>query len=849
MILYLIDGYGFVFRAYHSLPPLTRADGTPIGAVLGFTNMLLKFLAAHEADYMAVALDAGRKTFRHDIYPEYKANRDAPPEDLVAQFPVIREVVEAFNIPILEKEGYEADDLIATLAKKAADSGMEVRIISSDKDLMQLISDKISMYDAMRDRTIEAPQVFDKFGVQPNQVLDVLSLIGDSSDNIPGVKGIGQKTAAELINQFGSLDNVYANLDKIAQKRRKELLEQDKENAYLSKKLVSLDYDVPIDSSLDLLKVREPEPEKLLKFLQEQGFHSLLKKLALKPQAVVHKTQINAVKIDNLTEFKKHFAAIIESGMVGLLFTEKTIEIAYENTLLELELKQQVQGGLFDEPIGMLRSDFFRAFKEILEADYVKKVVIDAKNILKDYDMAAYDDVALMSYSTDTGRHNYDIKTLVKVYLDDEEINATQLLKLHAHLSATLFTNKQVTLYETIDKPMAKVLADIEKRGVKIDAPLLKSLSDEYKAYVKNLQEQIFLLAGKEFNIGSPKQLGQVLFEDLKIPTGKKSKLGAYPTGAEVLEQLKDQGYPIAAPLLEWRQFSKLISTYLDALPKSINPKTGRVHTTFMMTGTLTGRLSSTDPNLQNIPIRTDYGHKIREAFIAESGNVIISADYSQIELRLLADLANIETLKTAFRNKQDIHAITASQMFGMPVDQVDTNTRRKAKTINFGIIYGISAFGLASRLDIPRNQAKDYIEKYFAQYPGIKEYMSNSIAFAKEHGYVKTLLGRKCYINQIHDKNFAVRGVGERAAINAPLQGTAADIIKKAMVSLPDAIKRYMVLQIHDELLFELPETEVDSAIKIIKKTMENAAHLSVPLPVDIKVGKNWALAHGIGK
>lgn len=845
MKLYLIDGYGFVFRAYHSLPPLTRPDGTPIGAVLGFSNMLLKFLSNHEADYIAVALDAGSKTFRHDIYPQYKANRDAPPDDLIAQFPIIRDVVEAFNIPILEKAGFEADDIIATIAKKAADSGIDVKIISSDKDLMQLVSDKITMFDAMRDRTIQAEQVFEKFGVSPNQVLDVLSLMGDSSDNIPGVKGIGQKTAAELLTQFGSLDNIYLNLDKIEQKRRRELLDENKENAFLSRKLVSLDFNVQIDSSLDLLKVREPNPEKLAKFFEEQGFHSLLKKLAFKPKISAAPIEAKAATLEKLHDLKSHFDPIIKCGVVALLFNPKSIELSYNNVLLELKLNENVQGGLFDENVSITKADFLKSFKEILEDISVKKIVIDAKTILKECNMVAFDDVALMSYSTDTGRHAYDIKTLVKVYLDDEQVTAAQMLKLYKHLENLLFANKQTTLYETVDKPMAKVLADIENRGVKIDAQLLRNLSDEYKIYVKKLEEQIFLLAGREFNIGSPKQLGQVLFDDLKIPSGKKSKLGAYPTGAEVLEQLKDQGYPIAGLLLEWRQFSKLISTYLDALPKSINPKTGRVHTTFMMTGTLTGRLSSTDPNLQNIPIRTDYGHKIREAFIAENGNVIISADYSQIELRLLADIANIETLKTAFRNKQDIHAITASQMFGVPLDKVDSNLRRQAKTINFGIIYGISAFGLASRLDINRNQAKDYIDKYFAQYPGIKEYMNNTIKFAKEHGYVQTLLGRKCYVNQINDRNFALRGVGERAAINAPLQGTAADIIKKAMVSLPAEVKKYMVLQIHDELLFEVPEAESEQAMKIIKKTMENAVHLSIPLPVDIKSGKNWAAAH----
>lgn len=842
MKLYLIDGYGFVFRAYHSLPPLTRPDGMPIGAVYGFTNMLLKFLSNHEADYMAVVLDAGRKTFRHDIYPDYKANRPEPPQDLIVQFPLIRDVVNAFNIPILEKEGYEADDLIATLAKKAADSGIEVKIISSDKDLMQLVGGKISMFDAMRERNIQSEQVVEKFAVTPDRVLDLLALIGDSSDNVPGVRGIGQKTAAELINEFGSIENIYANLDKITQKRRRELLEQDKESAFLSKKLISLDFNVPIDSSLDLLRIGAPEPEKLMKFLEEQGFHTLIKKLAIKPQRP--KIEVKAVKIASIAELQKHIEAITKSGQVAVLFGQNSIQLAYDDKLVEIELKQKTQD-MFDETIGVTKADFLKAFKGVLEADYIKKIVIDAKNILKECELVAFDDVALMSYSADTGKHGYDIKSLVVAYLDQEEVSATQLLKLYSHLSGVLVANKQLTLYETIDKPMAKVLSDVEKKGVKIDAPMLKNLSDEYKQYLKKLEEQIFLLAGKEFNIASPKQLGQILFEDLKIPGGKKSKTGAYPTGAEVLEQLKDQGYPIAGLLLEWRQFSKLISTYLDALPKSINPKTGRVHTTFMMTTTLTGRLSSTEPNLQNIPIRTDYGHKIREAFIAERGNLIISADYSQIELRLLADIANIETLKTAFRNKQDIHAITASQMFDVPVDQVDANLRRKAKTINFGIIYGISAFGLASRLDIPRDQAKAYIERYFAQYPGIKEYMNNSIKFAKEHGYVKTLLGRKCYINQIHDKNFALRGVAERTAINAPLQGTAADIIKKAMVCLPANIKQCMVLQIHDELLFEVPEAEVDQAQQIIRKVMENVVHLSVPLPVDIRVGKSWAAAH----
>jgi DNA polymerase-1 len=850
MKLYLVDGYGFVFRAFHSMPPLSRADGLPIGAVYGFTNMLFKFLASHEADMLAVVLDAGQKTFRHDIFPEYKSNRPEPPQELILQFPIIRDVVEAFNVKVLEKPGFEADDLIATYAKLAKSQGIEVKIVSSDKDLMQLIEEGISMYDAMKDKNIADAEVIAKFGVRPNQVLDILSLIGDSSDHIPGVKGIGIKTAAELINEFGSLDGIYQSLDKIKQERRRQMLVEGKEKAYLSKQLISLDEKVELDVSLDDLKVKELDKTKLADFLAQQGFKNLLAKIGAHNTHVEKKENtLVSREIKSLDEIKKLNKDIENAGELGLFYDGEKLELSFGDNNYYVKLSpERIQETLFDMPSEdeCLLPNVLQVLSGVLADESIRKITINAKDLLKKVTLKAYDDIAIMSYALDTGKHKYALKELTKIYLGEDAVpSAYGIRQIYKIIYNQLVQNKILSLYENLEKKMIGCLAQIEAKGVKIDLEYLRNLAKEFHAKVADIAGRIYKIAGREFNIGSPKQLGEVLFQDLGIKLEQKSKTGKLSTGVEVLDLLEEQGHEIAGLIIEWRQYSKLLSTYIEALPKCVNPKTGRVHTNFVMTATTTGRLSSIDPNLQNIPIRTDEGHRIREAFIAEPGNILISADYSQIELRLLAHTANMKQLQDAFINGDDIHAITASQMFGVPVDKVDSNLRRQAKTINFGIIYGISAFGLAKRLNISRGDAKNYIDAYFKQYPGIKEFMDSAIHYARNNGYIKTLFGRRCYVNGINDKNFAVRGNAERAAINAPLQGTAADIIKKAMVSLPDDVKQYMTLQIHDELLFEVPEAKVEEVSKKIKSTMENVIKLNVPLSVDVGSGKNWAKAH----
>jgi DNA polymerase-1 len=850
MKLYLIDGYGFVFRAFHSLPPLTRDDGTPIGAVYGFTNMLYKFLSNHEADMIAVVLDSGQKNFRHDLYPAYKAQRPEAPAELIPQFPIIREVIEAFGLTAIEKIGYEADDLIATYAHAAVKAGHEVKIVSSDKDLMQLVSDKIQMYDAMRDRLIDSEQVIKKFEVKPSQVKDLLSLIGDSSDNIPGVKGIGQKTAAELINEFGSLENIYQNIDHIKQARRKQLLLEGKENAFLSQKLISLDDHVAMDHEFEKLKIGELDKSQLADFFAKQGFKNLLAKLGRSEKAKPEARPEKILPINKVEDLVKHFPKFAKNGYLSLILSNQGISITSVDINLEFAQQQGSQASLFQGTNDLLTEEMLRALKPIFENTSIKKILIQAKGLIKtlsslNISLHAFDDVALMAYSLDTGKHGYSLKELAQVYLGYEAESSSSLYQLFFTLEHQMLKHKVLTLYNRIERPMVERLSAMELKGVKIDQDYLLHLSQEFHGKLRQLETKIWQLAGKEFNIGSPKQLGTVLFEDMNIKGLKKSKTGTFSTSAEVLESLADQGFEIADLILQWRQFSKLTNTYTEALPKSINHRTGRIHTTFAMTVTSTGRLSSLEPNLQNIPIRTEEGNKIRKAFIADKDNVLISADYSQIELRLLAHLADIATLKDAFLHQQDIHAITASQMFGVPLEKVDSDLRRKAKTINFGIIYGISAYGLARRLDIPRESAHNYIESYFKQYPGIKEYMSTTIDFARKHGFVYTIFGRRCYINGINDKNFNIRSFAERAAINAPLQGTAADLIKSAMVNLPDEIAKYMILQVHDELVFEMPADMADKAIQIIKNTMEKVVALSVPITVEVRKGSNWLTAH----
>jgi DNA polymerase-1 len=848
--LILIDGYGFVFRAFHSLPPLTRpSDGMPIGAVYGFTNMLVKLLADNESSHIAVVLDNGTKNFRHELYPSYKANRPVPPQELVSQFPIIREVIGAFDLIAIEKEGYEADDLLASYARYAKDEGYEVVIVSSDKDLMQLLANGIQMYDAMKDRMITKEVVFEKFGVSPDKIREVLALIGDSSDNIPGVRGIGPKTASELVNAYGSLKGVYEHLGEITQEKRRQMLIEGQSNAELSYELVRLKDDVQLDYSLDELKFERFDAEKLSAFAQAQGFKSLVAKLQTK-----HGQHHSALEFKPLTDYRdlsRFIDEIFKAGTLAFLANEHKFFLSFNDRNFVIMLNNDTKGtqaSLFAESEKESTvTQIFKILEPVMCSDAVLKITINSKWLYKlNPAFTNIDDIAIIAYVIETGRDSTDLDALIHECSEGyKEHDSHALMIIHDKLKNKLVHEKLVSVYERIDRSMPKVVAQMEEVGVRLNTDYLSSLSSEFTEKLKALESKIFVTAGVEFNIGSPKQMGEILFEKLKIPGGKKTKAGAYTTSAKVLETLSDAGYDIAGLILDWRGYAKLISTYTDALPRSVNPISQRVHSNFLLTATSTGRFSSTEPNLQNIPIRTEEGQKIRSAFVASPGNKIISADYSQIELRLLAHYADIKTLKDAFKQGYDIHAITASQMFSVPIDKVDSAMRRQAKTINFGIIYGISAFGLAKRLDIPRERAKQYIDEYFKQYPGIKAYMDKTIEFARKHGYVLSVFGRKCIINGINDGNFTLRSFAERAAINAPLQSSAADIIKKAMASLPIEVRKYMILQIHDELLFDVPEAEVDQVSKIVKQTMESVIDLSTKLKVEVSYGDTWAQAH----
>lgn len=914
--LFLIDAYGFLFRAYHSMPPLTRSDGTPIGAVLGFTNMLLKLHKnMHELHsdnngteyYAAVILDAGQKTFRNEIYPAYKANRPPAPEDLIPQFPLVREASKAMNLPTLELIGYEADDLIATYAKQAKEEGMKVTIVSSDKDLMQLVDDDVAMYDAAKDRRIEAKQVEEKFGVTPDKVLDALSLIGDSSDNVPGIPGIGPKTAAELINQYGDLDTLLARAEEIKQNKRRESLIEFADQARLSRELIKLCETVPVKETLADLKMREPDHKTLLDFLREQDFKSLIaryekelsrdgvsipeeKKPSAPKHAAAHSKKVaqnyKLIKetkdlsqwLENIVGQLAIWIEIEKNRPIGIAFCHAPgqacyIPVGQNNSskqgtldLLDTANDNEQKGIPLDVIADNLKSYFY--------SPSILKIAHDIKLDAQFMPLPSpVSDIQIMSYILDGSQNKHDLQSISehalgacmeapgelndkKVILgeiDPQKIyqyicsKADAVLQIYEKLQQRLFSEKTLTVYETIERPLIPVLTKMEKTGVKVDATVLKKMSDDFAIQIEKTEKEIYELAGEEFNIGSPKQLGEVLFEHMGIQGGKKSKKsGGYGTGADILEELSVQGHTIADRILHWRQLSKLKSTYTDALPKEINKETGRIHTTFAMTVASTGRLSSVNPNLQNIPIRTEEGKKIRTAFVAEKGHKLISADYSQIELRLLACIADIKELKQAFANGEDIHAHTASQVFGMPIEKVTANDRRNAKTINFGILYGLSAFGLAARLGIPRGAAKELIDAYFRRFPGIVEYMKKTKEFAREHGYTQTIYGRKCFVPGINTKG-PQRAFAERAAINAPLQGTAADIIKKAMIRLDKALPKEarMTLQIHDELLVEAPEKDAEKIAQLMKKVMEDVNHFDVPFTVEANIGNNWGEIH----
>jgi DNA polymerase-1 len=925
--VYLVDGSGYIFRAFHALPPLTRADGTPVNAVLGYTTMLMKLISETNADHIAVIFDAARRSFRNAIYSDYKAQRPEPPPEIVPQFALVREATRAFNIPAIEMENYEADDLIATYARMAKEEGADVTIVSSDKDLMQLINERVKMFDPIKNRPIGATEVEEKFGVGPDKVIEVQALAGDSTDNVPGVPGIGVKTAAELIKTYGDVENLLAHASEIKQPKRREALIQNADKARISRELVKLKNDVTVDHPLASFMRRQPDRDVLMAFLKDNQFRSVIARLegqtaGREARPVTDSTQRgvaarpaapeSAAPIDRTgyqlvltpADLDIWVARAMEAGVVGF-DTEATSFEAMRASLCGFSLSvgpsqacyvpvghraPGSQGALTfaDPPPQIPLQQALQRLKPLLEDPGVLKVGHNIKydcQVMQRFGIAVapIDDSMIISYVLEGGAHGHGMDELAEMHLNHKTIryddvtgtgksrvtfdcvpleqardysaeDADVTLRLHHALRPRLREERLLTVYETIDRPLIPVVAAMEMAGVKIDRDELRRLSRDFAGRLAQLEQQIYKLAGHEFNIGSPKQLGDLLFDKMGLPGGQKSKTGAYVTGADVLETLAAQGHDLPARVLDWRQLAKLKSTYADALIEQINPETGRVHTSFALAATSTGRLSSNDPNLQNIPVRTEEGRKIRGAFVAEKGHKLLSVDYSQIELRLAADVADVPALKEAFRTGADIHAMTASQVFGIPAEGMDPMVRRRAKAINFGIIYGISPFGLGQQLGIPQGEAKAYIEAYFQRYPSIRDYMDRSKKYARERGYVLTIFGRRCYMPGINDKNPARRSFMERAAINAPLQGSAADIIKRAMVRVPPVLakaglKARMLLQVHDELLFEVPDAEVEETAALVKTVMEGAAlpalELSVPLIADTGVGSNWAEAH----
>ena len=925
--LHLIDGSAFIFRAYHALPPLTRkSDGLPIGAVAGFCNMLQKYVedsSGPEAPtHVAVIFDKGSHTFRNDLYDLYKANREAMPEDLRPQIPLTRRATEAFNIACKELEGYEADDIIATLACQAREAGGRVTIISSDKDLMQLVGDGVEMLDAMKNRRIDRDGVFEKFGVWPEQVVDVQALAGDSVDNVPGAPGIGIKTAAQLISEYGTLEALLDRAAEIKQPKRRETLIEKRAQIEMSKRLVQLDCATPLDFTLDDLEVREPDPQRLLTFLAEMEFRTLSKRIAdalgTEPPVIAEAPQAaegapetapdlpaidpeGYVWVRDAAELAAWIAEARDLGWVAVDtettgLNEMTCDlvgvslccVAGRACYIPLGHKLGQGGDLFgggDLAEGQMPlQQALDLLKPLLEDPAVLKIgqnmKYDAK-VLARYGIAVapIDDTMLISYALHAGMHGHGMDALSERYLSHTPIPIKSLLgsgksqitfaevpiveavkyaaedaditlRLWQVLKPRLHRAHVTRVYEGLERPLVPVLAQMEMHGVQVDRATLSRMSGAFAQKMAQLEEEIHALAGETFNVGSPKQLGEILFDKMGIEGGKKGKTGAYATGADVLEDLATE-HELPARVLDWRQLSKLKSTYTDALQEHINPETGRVHTSYSIAGANTGRLASTEPNLQNIPVRSEEGRRIREAFVAPEGKLLVSLDYSQIELRILAHMAQIDALKEAFRDGQDIHAMTASEMFGVPMDQMTSEVRRRAKAINFGVIYGISGFGLARNLRIPRGEAQAFIDRYFERFPGIKTYMDDTIAFAKAHDRVETLFGRVIHTPEINAKG-PQSGFARRAAINAPIQGTAADIIRRAMIRMPEAIRDLpakMLLQVHDELLFEVEEDAVEPLIAAAREVMEAAAEpvvkLDVPLIVDAGQGRSWAEAH----
>jgi len=931
----LVDGSGYIFRAYHALPPLTRkTDGLPIGAVAGFSNMLFKLLRdQNDADrptHFAVIFDASGRTFRSDIYPEYKMNRSETPEDLIPQFPLTREATRAFGAAAVEKTGFEADDLIATYARQAETRGARVTIISSDKDLMQLISDKITMVDTMKNKTMSFAECQAKFGVDPDKVIDIQSLAGDSVDNVPGVPGIGVKTAALLINEFGDLDTLLARAGEIPQKGRREKLIEHADKARISRELVTLKTDVELDVPLENFAVSDPDIEVLFDFLARMTFRTLTARVRAalgegatdglrrddsvpsfetpgersSPENVVFdRSKYECVQSE--ARLKHWVERGFETGVIAVDLETDSLDSAAanlvgvclavaDNEACYIPLGHRGGEDLLGEDAPE-QIDFQRALdilEPLLHAEGVLKVGQNFKydlGVFQRYEgggralhPAPYDDTMLISYALAGGLHGHGMDYLSNLYFGYKPISFKEIagtgkkqktfdqiplaeatpyaaedadvtLRLWKFLKPKLGAQHVATVYENLERGLPAIVANMENQGIKVDRTVLARLSGDFAQKMAGLEAQAHELAGAPFNLGSPKQLGEILFDQMGLKGGKKTKTGAWQTGAGVLEDLAATGEALPQIVLDWRHFAKLKSTYTDALVEQINLVTKRVHTSYALAATTTGRFSSSDPNLQNIPIRTEDGRKIRDAFVAEPGHVLIAADYSQIELRLLAHVADLPTMKQAFADGVDIHALTASEMFDISLDDMDPATRRRAKAINFGIIYGISAFGLANNLGISRSEASDYIKSYFEKFPGIKAYMDAAKDEAREYGYVKTLFGRKCHIKGIKDRNQAVRGFAERQAINAPIQGAAADVIRRAMIRMPNAIADIegarMLLQVHDELVFEVPETQAEALQAIVISTMEKAplpaVKISVPLVVESHAALNWNDAH----
>ncbi len=979
--LFLVDGSAYIFRAYHALPPLTRkSDGLPVGAVAGFCNMLWKLLQeARDTSvgvvptHFAVIFDYSSKTFRNEIYPQYKANRSAPPEDLRPQFGLIRQATRAFNIPCIETKGYEADDLIATYSRQASEKGADVTIISSDKDLMQLLGPRVSMYDSMKDKQIGVPEVIEKFGVPPEKMIDLQSLSGDSTDNIPGIPGIGPKTAAQLLEEFGDLETLLARASEIKQQKRRENLIEFADLARISKRLVTLVTDMPIQVPLDQLTLEATDGPKLVAFLKAMEFNTLTRKVAevtgadasqieaasvtsdiwdemrgpdldaaveaksaamsgeinqvsgatsatgmladtsLTPSALAEQRASAAIAtgfdideyecIRTLADLHRWVEVIYEAGVVAV-DTETTSLDPMIADLVGISLAVDAgkacyipighKQGFGDLLGGGLAPDqldekaVLQVLRPVLEDPSILKIGQNMKYdwlVFKEHgvDLRPFDDTMLLSYVLDAGRGNHGMDELserwlghqcvsyksltgsgkAKITFDQVEIDkavqyaaedADVTLRLWKVLKTRLAAEKMTSVYERLERPLVDVLARMERHGISVDRQILSRLSGELGQAAAAVEHEIYALAGESFNIGSPKQLGDILFGRLGLPGASKTKTGQWSTSAQVLEDLALEGHELPRKIVGWRQLTKLKSTYTDALPGYINPRTKRVHTSYAMASTSTGRLSSSEPNLQNIPIRTEEGRKIRTAFVAEKGNKLISADYSQIELRILAHIAEIPQLRQAFADGLDIHAMTASEMFDTPIEGMDPMVRRRAKAINFGIIYGISAFGLANQLGIDRSEASDYIKKYFERFPGIKDYMEETKKFCRETGYVETIFGRRAHYPEIKSSNPQMRAFNERAAINAPIQGSAADVIRRAMVRMEGALSgaglgARMLLQVHDELIFEVAEGEVEATLPVIKKVMIDAPfpalELRVPLQVDAHAADNWDEAH----